>query len=164
MGMMASMRPVAPTIVPDMPFAALSPSARLALWGVRYWATCARQGRCPALLMRDVYRSAGVPDAAASIDQMMRVFHVAARRTPAVGCPACTRITDDEAQLLVALARLQQRDGVAAEPLLAPWLPPRAAELAAPAMEGLALLLRQGGFLLTSDTAPASVSTATHLH
>lgn len=162
MGMMASMRPAAPAILPDMPFAALSPSARLALWGLRYWVTCARQGRCPALLMRDVYRSAGVPDAALSIEQMMRIFHVAARRAPAVGCPACTRITDDEAQLLVALARLQQRDGVAAEPLLAPWLPPRAAELAAPAMEGLALLLRQGGFLLAAEASPAPAARQVH--
>jgi AcrR family transcriptional regulator len=106
-------------------------------------------------MLRDVYRSAGVPDAAASIDGLMRFFAVASRRPPALGCPACTRLTDDEAQILNGVRALQRDEGLGAEVILAAWLPARAAELAAPAMEGLARLLLLGGFDLASDRAPA---------
>lgn len=169
MDMLAPLRRTRTAIAPDMPFVALTPSARLALWGLRYWATCARKGRCPALLMWDVYHSARVPDAAASIDALMRIFHRAARRPPCFGCPACSTITDDEALLLQALCHLQQGDGSAAEPLLAPWLPPLAAEMAAPAMEGLACLLSRAGYLLVSDHVPTvtgneAQAPARHLH
>ncbi|WP_154667341.1 hypothetical protein [Niveispirillum irakense] len=163
MEMSAPFRRTRTAIAPDMPFVALTPSARLALWGLRYWATCARNGRCPALLMRDVYQSAGVVDAAASIDALMRIFLRASRRTPCFGCPACSTITDDEALLLQALCHLQQGDGFAAEPLLASWLSPMAAEIAAPAMEGLACLLSRAGYLLLSDHVPES-RPARHLH
>lgn len=171
MDILVSFRRARTAIAPDMPFTALTPSARLALWGLRYWATCARSGRCPALLMRDVYQSAGVADAASSIDALMRIFHRASRRTPCFGCPACSTITDDEAMLLQGLCHLQQGDGSAAEPLLSPWLSQPVAEMAAPAMEGLALLLQRAGYLLVSDHVPVfaagsaqAPSPARHLH
>lgn len=147
----------------EMPFVALTPAARLTLWGMRYWATCARHGRCPALMLRDVYRSAGVPDAAASIDGLMRIFATASRRAPALGCPACTRLTDDEAQILNGVRALQRDEGLGAEVILTAWLPVQTAERAAPAMEGLARLLRQGGFDLACDRAPV-LTPAQRLH
>lgn len=146
----------------ETPFVVLPPAARLALWGMRYWATCARHGRCPALMLRDVYHSAGVPDAASSIDGLMRIFATASRRAPALGCPACTRLTDDEAQILNGLRALQRDEAVGADILLAAWLPARAAELAAPSMEGLARILLQGGFDLASDHARAPASQRLH--
>lgn len=143
-----------PAIAGNMPFVALHPSARLALWGLRYWATCASQGRCPALLLRDVFVSAGVPLAPISIDRLMRIFATASRQPPALGCPACTRLTDDEAMLLNAMLCLQAGEGVAVERVLTAWLPPQAAEVAGPALEGLARLLLDGGYDLASDRVP----------
>lgn len=143
-----------PAIAGNMPFVALYPSARLALWGLRYWATCARQGRCPALLLRDVFVSAGIPQAPLSIERLMRTFAVAARRPPCLGCPACTRLTDDEAELLNAMLRVQDGDGVAVEAVLTAWLPPQAAEVAGPALAGFARLMLTGGYDLASDRVP----------
>ncbi|MFV3129427.1 hypothetical protein [Niveispirillum sp. KHB5.9] len=143
-----------PAIAGNMPFVALHPSARLALWGLRYWATCANQGRCPALLLRDVFVSAGVPLAPISIDRLMRVFATASRQPLALGCPACTRLTDDEAELLNAILCLQGGEGVAVERVLTAWLPQQAAEVAGPALEGFARLLLDGGYDLASDRVP----------
>lgn len=143
-----------PVIAGNMPFASLHPSARLALWGLRYWATCANQGRCPALLLRDVFVSAGVPLAPISIDRLMRIFATASRQPPALGCPACARLTDDEATLLSAMLSLQRGDGVAAEKVLSSWLPPLPAEVAAASLTGYARLLRDGGYDLASDRVP----------
>lgn len=143
-----------PAIAGNMPFVALYPSARLALWGLRYWATCARQGRCPALLLRDVFVSAGVPLAPVSIDRLMRVFATASRHPPALGCPACTRLTDDEAELLNAMLCVQGGDGVALERVLSAWLPWQAAEVAAATLSGYAGLLLDGGYDLSSDRVP----------
>lgn len=155
-----------PTIAANMPFVALYPSARLALWGLRYWATCARQGRCPALLLRDVFVSAGAPLAPVSIDRLMRIFSTAFRHPPAFGCPACTRLTDDEAELLNAMISIQNGDGVAVERVLLAWLPWQAAEVASATLSGYARLLLEGGYDLSSDRVPELVRppVGTRLH
>ncbi|MBP7339902.1 hypothetical protein [Niveispirillum sp.] len=142
------------TIAANMPFVALYPAARLALWGLRYWATCARQGRCPALLLRDVFVSAGAPLAPLSIDRLMRIFAVASRHPPALGCPACTRLTDDEAELLSTIQSIQGGEGMAVERVLSAWLPWQAAEVAGDALTGYARLLLDGGYDLSSARVP----------
>lgn len=146
-----------PAIAANMPFVALHPSGRLALWGLRYWATCARQGRCPALLLRDVYLSAGVEGAPLRIDALMRIFACAARHTPQLGCPACTRLTDDEAALLNAMQSVQNGDVVDVEALLSTWLPLQAARVAAPSLVDYARLLQMAGYDLSSAQVPLMV-------
>ncbi|MFV3076065.1 hypothetical protein [Niveispirillum fermenti] len=150
-------RPSHPVIAANMPFVALYPSGRLALWGLRYWATCARRGRCPALLLRDVYLSAGVEGAPLRIDALMRVFAYAARHPPQLGCPACTRLTDDEAALLNAMRSVQNGDVVDVEALLSTWLPLHAARVAAPSLVDYARLLRGAGYALSSAAVPLMV-------
>lgn len=147
-------RPHRPAIAGNMPFVALYPSARLALWGLRYWAACTGQGRCPSLLLRDVYASAGVPLAPVNIDRLMRIFLIAARHPPALGCPACTRLTDDEAELLNAMINAQGGDGVGLEHVMTAWLPPEAAQTAGAVLEGYSRLMLDAGYDLSSDRVP----------
>ncbi len=162
----APTRAIRPNIAGNMPFVALYPSARLALWGLRYWATCARQGRCPALLLRDVFVSAGAPLAPVSIDRLMRIFATASRHPPALGCPACARLTDDEAALLNVMLCIQGGDGVSVERALSAWLPLQAAEVAGETLAGYARLLLDGGYDLSSDRVPELVRppAGTRLH
>lgn len=150
-------RGVRPSIAANMPFVALYPSARLALWGLRYWATCARQERCPALLLRDVFVSAGAPLAPVSIDRLMRIFATASRHPPALGCPACARLTDDEAELLRAMLSIQGGEGVAVDHVLSAWLPLPAAEVAGATLTGYARLLLEAGYDLSSGRVPELV-------
>lgn len=141
-------------IVGRMPFVALTPSARLALWGLRYWSTCTRTGRCPALLLRDVFASAGVPHAPVSIDRLMRVLMSAGVEGPGFGCPTCTRLTDDEADILNAMLMVQDGDDAVVLPLLTCWVPSPVAAVAGAALTGYARLLREGGYEMASDEIP----------
>ncbi len=141
-------------IIGRMPFVALTPSARLALWGLRYWSTCARQGRCPALLLRDVYASAGVPYAPVSLDRLMRILTAAGMEGPGLGCPTCTRLTDDEADILNAMLAVQDGDDGVVIPLLGCWLPPHAAAVAGAALSGYARLLLEAGYDMASEETP----------
>ena len=118
----------------------LTTAERALLTGVRQWF---RAGTAGALAsMRIGLNVAGVPNTALlPLFALLGTFAVAGARRPEIRCPACSRISADEAALLDSLAAVQGGDAEVAAQLFDRWLPPVALCMAVDAMGELGNIL-----------------------
>ena len=119
---------------------------RLLLEGCRLWGAAARDGRPAWLALRPPFVAEDAAGAIGPFDALLR--QAATLRPMAFGCLLCSRVTEDEATLLMGCALTQRgarREGLA---LFLRWLPPGGAHAAMPAAIHLGAALRAAGLVL----------------
>jgi hypothetical protein len=118
----------------------LTTAERALLTGVRQWFRAGTAGAMAS--MRIGLNVAGVPNTALlPLFALLGTFAVAGARKPEIRCPACSRISADEAALLDSLAAVQGGDAEVAAQLFDRWLPPVALCMAVDAMGELGNIL-----------------------
>lgn len=118
----------------------LSAAERAMLTGVRQWFRAGTAGAMAA--MRTGLGVAGVPNTALlPLFALLGTFAVAQAQKPEIRCPACARVSADEAALLDALAAMQSGEEDVATQLLDRWLPLVALCMATDAMRELTGIL-----------------------
>ncbi|PWC36272.1 hypothetical protein [Azospirillum sp. TSO35-2] len=118
----------------------LTAAERALLSGVRQWFRAGTAGAMAS--MRIGLNVAGVPNTALlPLFALLGTFAVAGSRRPEIRCPACSRISVDEAALLDALAAVQGGDAESAAQLFDRWLPLVALCMATDALRELAGIL-----------------------
>ena len=119
---------------------------RLLLEGCRLWGAAARDSRPAWLALRPPFVAEDAAGAIGPFDALLR--QAATLRPMAFGCLLCSRVTEDEATLLMGCALTQRgarREGLA---LFLRWLPPGGAHAAMPAAIHLGAALRAAGLVL----------------
>lgn len=125
----------------------LTVSERAILTGVRQWFKSGTAGAMAA--MRTGLGVAGVPvNALLPLFALLGTFAVTGAGQPEIRCPACSRVSADEAALLDALASMQAGDMDGATQCLDRWLPLVALCMASDAMRELADILWVAGVRL----------------
>ncbi len=100
----------------------LTSAERALLTGVRQWFRAGTAGAMAS--MRIGLNVAGVPNTALlPLFALLGTFAVSGARKPEIRCPACSRISADEAALLDSLAAVQNGDAEVAAQHLDRWLP-----------------------------------------
>ncbi|MBP2302589.1 hypothetical protein [Azospirillum picis] len=118
----------------------LTAAERALLTGIRQWFRAGTAGAMAS--MRIGLNVAGVPNTALlPLFAVLGTFAVSGVRSPEIRCPACSRISTDEAALLDALAAVQGGDAEVANQVLDRWLPMVALCMASDAMRELAAIL-----------------------
>ena len=118
----------------------LTTAERALLTGIRQWFRAGTAGAMAS--MRIGLNVAGVPNTALlPLFALLGTFAVAGARKPEIRCPACSRISADEAALLDSLAAVQGGDAEVAAQLFDRWLPPVALCMAVDAMGELGNIL-----------------------
>lgn len=118
----------------------LTAAERALLTGVRQWFRAGTAGAMAS--MRIGLNVAGVPNTTLlPLFALLGTFAVAGACRPEIRCPACSRISADEAALLDSLAAVQSGDAEVAAQLLDRWLPPVALCMATDAMGELGSIL-----------------------
>ena len=118
----------------------LTSAERALLTGVRQWFRAGTAGAMAS--MRIGLGVAGVPGTALlPLFALLGTFAVATTSKPEIRCPACSRVSADEAALLDALAAVQGGETEAAAQLFDRWLPLVAACMATDAVRELAGVL-----------------------
>jgi hypothetical protein len=121
---------------------ALTPVERTVLRALRLWVAAFRRGADPRPDVLAAMAEGGASgDAALSVDALLAVAARTARRPLDLRCPACPRLSDDEATLLHAAALAQRGDTEGAESALRPLLSDAGASFAVGPLEGLGTLL-----------------------
>jgi len=134
---------------------ALDPAECLLLAALRWWLAAIRQAKDPLVWLRQTMAAAGAPDAAHSVDQLMRVVARTARRQVEIGCPCCLGLSRDERRLLHAASLAQAGETARAEEVLrAGMLSAVGAEFALGPLEGLGELLASAGFIFPRRSVP----------
>ena len=127
--------------------AALWPSETLVLAALRDWLDAVRQGESLRPRLHRLMAGPGIPDAALSIDHLLRVIARSARWQVDIRCARCPYLSRDELRLLCAAAEAQA--GLPARATLqAGLLPRQGAEFALASLEGLGRLMRSAGLIL----------------
>ncbi|HYF89934.1 hypothetical protein [Azospirillum sp.] len=118
----------------------LTTAERALLTGVRQWFRAGTAGAMAS--MRIGLNVAGVPNTALlPLFALLGTFAVSGARKPEIRCPACSRISADEAALLDSLAAVQNGDAEVAAQYLDRWLPLVALCMATDAMRELGAIL-----------------------
>jgi hypothetical protein len=118
----------------------LTTAERALLTGIRQWFRAGTAGAMAS--MRIGLNVAGVPNTALlPLFALLGTFAVAGAHRPEIRCPACSRISADEAALLDSLAAVQGGDAEVAAQLFDRWLPPVALCMAVDAMGELGNIL-----------------------
>jgi hypothetical protein len=118
----------------------LTAAERALLTGVRQWFRAGTAGAMAS--MRIGLNIAGVPNTALlPLFALLGTFAVANAAKPEVRCPACARVSADEAAMLDALAAIQGGDPETAAQLFDRWLPVVALCMATDALRELASIL-----------------------
>lgn len=118
----------------------LTTAERALLTGVRQWFRAGTAGAMAS--MRIGLNVAGVPNTALlPLFALLGTFAVSGARKPEIRCPACSRISADEAALLDSLAAVQNGDAEVAAQYLDRWLPLVALCMATDAMRELGGIL-----------------------
>lgn len=118
----------------------LTTAERALLTGVRQWFRAGTVGAMAS--MRIGLNVAGVPNTALlPLFALLGTFAVSGARKPEIRCPACSRISADEAALLDSLAAVQNGDAEVAAQYLDRWLPLVALCMATDAMRELGGIL-----------------------
>lgn len=127
----------------------LWPSETLILTGLRDWLDAVRQGESPLPRLHRLMMEPGIPDAALSIDHLLRVIARSARWQVDIRCDRCPYLSRDEQRLLCAAAEAQAGLSARARATLQTGLLPRqGAEFALSSLEGLGRLMRSAGLIL----------------
>jgi hypothetical protein len=148
---MGRIMPFAPRILRGYPATtdALDEPELLLLLGLRCWVSDLRAAVDPLPRLHEAMAAVGAPDAAASLDMLMRVVARTARRPLGIGCPHCPRLAPDEQRLLHAARLAQGREAwLAEEALRTGLLSDVGAEFALGPLQGLGELLAAAGFRL----------------
>lgn len=163
---MGRIMPFAPRVLRGYPAAAdaLDEPEAVLLRCLRSWVADVRQGTNPLPRLRDAM--AGMADAAASLDMLMRVIARTAYRPVEIGCERCPRVAADEQRLLHATRLAQGREAwLAEEALRAGLLSDTGAEFALGPLQGLGEIFLEAGLRLRprslvepADPAAASLS------
>lgn len=146
--------PLLSNAYPDLT-AELDPAEAVLLSAIRWWVESYQAGDDPVPRLCQCLESAGVSDAAFSIDGLMMVVARSVTRPAAIQCPRCPSISMDEKRLLQA-ASLAQADEcfLAAKVLRTTLLSAQGAEFAMGALEGLGTLFAQARLLLSRRRMP----------
>lgn len=137
----------------------LTTAERALLTGVRQWFRAGTAGAMAS--MRIGLNVAGVPNTALlPLFALLGTFAVAGARRPEIRCPACSRISIDEAALLDSLAAVQGGDAEVAIQLFDRWLPPVALLMATDAMAELGGVLDGARIFLPRRRAARLVTPA----
>jgi hypothetical protein len=165
--------PVLPASYPDLS-ADLDTAECVLLIAVRWWVCSYRNGDDAIPRLRQGLESAGVPDAAFSIDFLMRVVATTVTRPIDIHCPRCPHLSLDEKHLLRAASLAQGDEQLLAERVLrTTLLSAQGAEFAIVPLTGLGELFAQARLLLcrrrlstgateTADAPHASSSRLLH--
>ncbi len=130
----------------------LAPGAWLALWGMRHRVgLMLRKQPCDARL-HEAFEANRAGDAARALDALIVVLGVSAVRMLDVRCPACPRLSADEALLLEACADGARFGDRAALRLIVELLPPAAARIASIHAAATGRVLREAGLGWDSPT------------
>jgi hypothetical protein len=98
--------------------AELDRSECVLLIALRWWVEAYRTSEDPVPRLTQGLDIAGAPDAALSIDALMRTVARTARRPIDIHCPRCPGVSGDEAQLLHAVSLIQAGESAQAERML----------------------------------------------
>lgn len=148
---MGRIMPLVPRVLRGYPSTveALEEPETLILLGLRCWVADLQRGADRRPRLRAATATAGVPEAAASIDMIMRIVARTARRAVEMACPCCPRIAPDEQRLLHAARLAQGREaGLAEETLRDGLLSAAGAAFALEPLEGLGRVLAGAGLML----------------
>jgi hypothetical protein len=152
--------PVLPASYPDLS-ADLDTAECVLLIAVRWWVESYRNGDDAIPRLWQGLESAGVPDAALSIDGLMRVVATTVTRPIDIHCPRCPHVSLDEKHLLRA-ASLAQADEqlLAARVLRTTLLSAQGAEFAIVPLTGLGELFAQARLFLCRRRLPTGATEA----
>jgi hypothetical protein len=124
--------------------AALDPPERALLAAIRWWVADFRERDDPLPRLCQVMDTAGVHDAAFSVDQLMAVFIRTAWRSTTIHCPDCPNLSEDEMHLLNAASLVQAGESKMAERALrTALLSAQGAEFALGPLRGLGELFAE---------------------
>ncbi|MBL6454854.1 hypothetical protein JMJ55_05935 [Belnapia sp. T6] len=137
----------------------LWPSEDLALSAMRDWLEAVRQGEDPLVRLGRLMAGPGIPDAALSVDHLLRVIARTARWRVDIRCARCPYLSRDEQRLLCAAALAQAGQPMRARVTLQSGLLRRqGAEFALASLEGLGRLMRSAGLILPRRFAGQGVA------
>ena len=146
--------PVAGYATTPQAAADLWPSETLVLAGLRDWLGAVRQGEDPLPRLRRLMAGPGIPDAALSLDHLLRVIARTARWQVDIRWRHCPYLSRDEQRLLCAAAEAQAGLSARARATLqSGLLRRRGAEFALGSLEGLGRLMRSAGLILPRRSA-----------
>ena len=133
----------------------LDTAERTLLIAIRWWVESYREGDDPIPRLCQDLQSAGVPDAAFSIDGLMSVVAKTATHSVEVHCPRCSNLSSDEKHLLRAASLAQADEGHLAEKALrTALLSAQGAEFAMGPLEGLGQMFLQARLFLSRRRPP----------
>lgn len=142
---MSKIRPsTIPAEFPYLPF-----SEKLMLWAIRLWVLETREADKDQEALRHGFKLAGVPDAFFALDDFLCVISASATAQIDVGCPSCTKVSDDEHLLLGVISAWQQGHGKdQGTALLSSWLPLAAIRIIQDPASTLAHVLKCSGLII----------------
>jgi hypothetical protein len=141
---------------------ALDPAECVLLSAIRWWVADCRQRDDPLPRLCQAMGTAGVHDAAFSVDKLMAVFVRSARRPMAIHCPRCPGLSEDEKHWLNAASLVQAGESEMAERVLrTALLSAQGAEFALGPLRGLSELFTEARLFLRRRRSPAAVETPT---
>ncbi len=133
----------------------LDPAECVLLSAIRGWVEAYRLDEDPMPRLSHGLKTAGAPDAAQSVDALMRIVASSVVRPISVHCPRCRGLSDDEKQLLHAATLAQIRGLDLAERALGDGLLTRpGAVLALGPLQGLGTLLAEAGLFFRQRNSP----------
>jgi hypothetical protein len=126
------------------------------LIAIRTWVEAYKSGEDPIPHLCEGLETAGVHDAAFSIDGLMTVIARVVNRTVEIHCPRCPNLSDDEKHILRAASLAQSNESHRAETVLrTTLLSAQGAEFALGPLEGLGELFTQARLFLARRRSPA---------
>lgn len=129
---------------------------RILLWGVRAWVIGFMRSIPIEAPMEQVFSEAGAADAPPVLDALMSIVALAANRSLAIDCVCHKSVSEDEKQLLDAIALLQANRTLEAMMVLRTILPGPAASDAGVMGQRLAEILSEAGLTLRPPAEPVS--------
>lgn len=143
------------------------------LWAFRTWVKGYEGRPWKRAEMREGFAAIGAGEAGDPFDEALMMLAAATTVEIGVNCPACPSVTEDEHDVLLAIARLQRPEGVdggAAADILRTWLPPAAVRLTIGRFRQTAEALAEAGYIAPvrprapRDLAPGAWQQATWPH
>eukprot|EP00752_Nemacystus_decipiens_P017983 g16116.t1 len=133
------------------------------LWSLRSWVKGFGDQPWKMAEMREGFAAINAGEAGDHLDLAMTLFAGGAEGAIYVNCQRCPTVTEDEHNLLLVIALLQQGWEQSAARLLSDWLPPAALRLCLPHFSQAAFAMDDAGYrapvrdraLRTPDAPPA---------
>lgn len=132
----------------------LTPAQQFVLWTTRAWFAGLASGSSPFAAIEQACQLGGMPGAEYDIDDCLSLIATGAREPYSIGCPQCKRVHDAEADLISALAALQEKRWDEATPLLERHVKPDEAYMAGPPAYRWALAMKDADWTVARLLRP----------